>query len=122
VTLAQHKAREAFVMEVIDLLTKIDTMAASLRTRRAAATGDEAARLQSLETRLVGGGAGGGGGRGGGRGGGAAQPVRQRIAGLTGAFGISGTQTGTAMAPTVVMRAALADAKAALVAIEKEIK
>ena len=42
VTLAQHKAREAFVIEVADLVKKIDDMAATLRTRRAAATGDEA--------------------------------------------------------------------------------
>jgi photosystem II stability/assembly factor-like uncharacterized protein len=120
VTLAQHKAREAYVIEVMDLVAKVDALAADLRTRRAAATGDEATRLQGLEQRLAGGG-GGGGGRGGGRGGGA-QALRARIAGLTGPLGISGSQTGTLAQPTVVMRTALADAKAELATIEKEIR
>ena len=47
---AQHKAREAFVMEVMEMQAKVETLAADLRTRRAAATGDEATRLQALET------------------------------------------------------------------------
>ena len=35
VTLTQHKAREAFVVEVMDLLARVETIAADLRTRRA---------------------------------------------------------------------------------------
>ena len=120
VTLLQHKAREAFVMEVMDLVAKVDALAAGVRTRAAAATGDEATRLQAIMLRLVG--AGGGGGRGGGRGGGAAQPIRQRIAGLVSAYLSSGAQTGTLIAPTVVMKTGLAEAKAKLAGIEKEIK
>jgi hypothetical protein len=123
VTPAQHKARETFVTEVMDLLAKVDALAATLRTRRAAATGDEATRLQGLEQRLVGGGPGGGGGRGGGRGGGGGpQPVRARLASLPGPYYTSGATTGTLAPPTVTMLANLADAKAALAAIEKEIK
>jgi photosystem II stability/assembly factor-like uncharacterized protein len=120
VTLLQHKAREAFVMEVMDLVAKVDALAAGVRTRVTAASGDEATRLQSILQRLVG--SGGGGGRGGGRGGGGAQPIRQRIAGLMSAYLSSGAQTGTLIAPTVVMKTGLADAKADLAAIEKEIK
>jgi hypothetical protein len=121
-TLVQHKAREAFVIEVMDLVAKCDALAATLRTRRAATTGDEAARLQALEQRLAGAG-GGGGGRGGGRGGGGAnQPIRQRIAALTSVFNLSGANTGTLLAPTATMRAALSDAKAELAAIERDIR
>jgi photosystem II stability/assembly factor-like uncharacterized protein len=127
VTLAQHKAREAFVIEVSDLVKKIDDLAARLRTRRAAATGDEAARLQALEQRLVGGGGAAGGrgagrGGGGGRGGGAVQPVRARLAALPGAWVGSGAQTGSLGPPTGTMLETLNAAKAELAAIEKEMK
>src|SRR5258708_37314591 len=64
ISLADHKAREAFEIEVMELQSKIDTMANDLRKRREAAKGDDLTRLQALETRLVGGG-GGRGGRGG---------------------------------------------------------
>lgn len=118
VTLAQHKAREAFVVEVMGLQEKLDELAAALRTRRVALTGDAAAALQALEQRL---GASGGGGRGGGRGGGVV-PVRQRLGTLLSAYMGSGARTGTLAPPTGTMRAALADAKADLAAIEQEIK
>jgi photosystem II stability/assembly factor-like uncharacterized protein len=123
VTLLQHKAREAFVVEVMDVQARVEKLATDLRTRRAAATGEEATRLQALETRLVGGG-GGRGGRGGGAQPGApapVQPVRTRLSGLINAFVGSGARTGTLAAPTGTMREGLADAKADLAAIEKEI-
>jgi photosystem II stability/assembly factor-like uncharacterized protein len=129
-TLAQHKAREAFVMEAMDLQAKVDSLATGLRARREAATGDEATRLQALETRLVGGAPAGGGrggraggaGGGGGRGGGGPQPLRQRFAGFANTGGISGARTGTLAPPTGVQRAAMAEAKAELAAIEREIR
>jgi len=117
ITLMQHKAREAFVVEVLDLLARVESLATDLRTRRTAASGDTAARLQALEQWLIGGGAGRGGG-GGGRG---AQPVRQRLAGLSNAFVGSGARTGTLAPPTTTMRETLAEAKADLAALEKEI-
>ena len=131
-TLAQHRAREAFVVEAMDVVAKVDSLATSLRARREAATGEEATRLQALETRLVGaapaqgggragrGGGGGGGGRGG-RGGGP-QPLRQRFAALANTGGISGARTGTLAPPTGAQRAAMAEAKAELAAIEREIR
>ena len=126
IPLAQHKAREAFVIEVTDLLKRVDDLAATLRTKRAAATGDEVARLQALEQRLVGGGAaagrGGRAGGGGGRGGGAVQPVRARLAALPGGWSGSGAETGSLTGPTVTMIEALNAAKAELAAIEKEMK
>ena len=128
-TLAQHKAREAFIMEAMDLQAKVDSLAAGLRARRATATGADSTRLQALETRLVGaagggggGGRGGRGGGGGGRGGGGPQPLRQRFAGFANHGGISGARTGTLAPPSGVMRAAMAEAKTELAAIEREIR
>jgi hypothetical protein len=136
VTLAQHKAREAFEVEVMELQAKVEALATDLRARRTAATGEEAARLMALEQRLVGGGGGRGRGEGGGRGaaeggegGGAgtgggrgAQPLRQRLGSLITSFVGSGARTGTLSAPTTTMRGVLAEAKTDLAAIEKEIK
>ena len=123
VTIAQHKAREAFVVEVMDLLAKIDKMVADLRTRRGAATGEEATRLQTLEQRLAAAG-GGRGGRGGGAAGGPApiQPVRTRLSGLLNTFNMSGARTGTVAAPTGTMRETLDEAKKDLATIEREIR
>jgi hypothetical protein len=123
VTLAQHKAREAFVVEVMDLLAQVEKLAADLRTRRTAATADEATRLQALETRLVGA-SGGRGGRGAaapGAGPAPVQPVRPRLSALINAFVGSGARTGTLTPPTGTMRAGLAEAKADLAAIERDI-
>ena len=125
VTLTQHKAREAFVVEVMELQAKTEALGTELRQRREAATGEEVARLQALERRLVGaaGGRGastGSGQAGGGRGG--PQPVRQRLGGLITTFVGSGARTGSLAAPTTTMRTTLSEAKADVDAIEKEIK
>jgi hypothetical protein len=130
ITLTQHKAREAFTVDVMELQTKVEAIATDLRKRREAlgATADpEATRLQALEQRLVGGGgrgAGGGGGRGPATSSGQAarQPVRQRLNGLITAFVGSGARTGSLSAPTETMRTTLAEAKTDLAAIEREIK
>jgi photosystem II stability/assembly factor-like uncharacterized protein len=130
VTLAQHKAREAFEVEVMELQQKVEALANDLRARRAAATGEEATRLQALEQRLAGGGGRGrgagvaevGGEASAGAGGRGAQPVRQRLGGLITAFVGSGARTGTLSAPTTTMRETLAEAKTDLAALEKEIK
>ncbi len=80
-TLTQHKAREAFVVEVMELQSRVEKMATDLGARRSAAKArEEAARLRALEQRLVGG-AGGRGGRGGGGGQGAGLPC---VSGSTG--------------------------------------
>jgi hypothetical protein len=121
VTLTQHKAREAFVVEVMELQTRVEKIANDLGARRSAAPAEEAARLRALEQRLVGG-AGGRGGRGGGGGQGARPPVRQRLNGLITAYVGSGARTGTLSAPTTTMRDTLAEAKADLAAIERELK
>jgi len=136
ITLTQHKAREAFVVEVMELQAKNEALADTLRARRTAATGADATRLQALEVRLIGaqGGRGRAGGEGtagaagagetaGGRGrGGVPQPVRQRLNGLISTFVGSGARTGTMSPPTATMRATLAEAKADVAAIEREAK
>jgi len=139
VTLTQHKAREAFVVDVMELQAKVEALGADLGKRRAAAAGEEATRLQALEQRLVGGGGGRGDGRGPstlrepqgrpeqgrgatGSGQAAGPPMRQRLNGLINAFVGSGARTGTMGAPTATMRQAFEEAKADLAAIEKEIK
>ncbi len=116
VTSLQHKAREAFVVEVMALQEQVEKLANDLRARRAAAIGDEASRFQALEQRLT-----GAGGRGGGtaRGPAPVQPVRQRLSALINAFVGSGARTGTLTAPTGTMRDALAEAKKDLAEIER---
>ncbi len=123
VTLEQQKSREAFAVEVSDLLVKIEKLNADLTAKKAAASGDAADKLTALQTRLVGG-AGGGRGRGGGGGGRGAgpQPVRQQLTGIVGAMTISGSQTGTVNPPTGTLRAALTNAKTELASIEKDLK
>jgi photosystem II stability/assembly factor-like uncharacterized protein len=117
VTIAEHKAREAFVRDVTQSLTRVDSIAAHLSAKRAAATGAEAERLQALEQRLIGGRPAGGGG-GFGRGG--PQAVRQRLSGALAVYISSGARTGTMSPPTGAMRAAFADAKAELASIQRE--
>jgi hypothetical protein len=128
-TLAEHKAREAFVVEVMALQARVDSLAPMLTARRTAAMGDEATRLQALEQQLVGGrgaarpgaagaaGAGAPAAGGGGRGG--AQGIRQRLGSLAGVYTSSGARTGTLSAPTGAMRASLTEIKADLLKIEK---
>jgi len=114
----------------MNLQAKVEALATELGKRRAGATGDEAARLQALEQRLVGGGGRGpstGSGQAGGRGATGSgvvtvQPVRSRLSGLINAFVGSGARTGTMTAPTGTMRATLAEVKQDLAAIEKEIR
>ena len=132
-TLAEHKAREAFVVEVMALQARVDSLAPTLTARRTAAMGDEATRLQALEQQLVGGrgaarpgaagaaaagapAAGAGGGRGG------AQGIRQRLGTLAGVYTSSGARTGTLSPPTGAMRATLIELKADLAKIEKALK
>src|SRR6185312_9334281 len=53
VTTLQHKAREAFLLDVQATQVKVEEMATDLRNRRASATGDAATKLQALERRLT---------------------------------------------------------------------
>src|SRR5262249_44943397 len=53
VTLLQHKAREAFLLDVQATQIKIEDMVNALRTQRASATPEQATKLQALERRLT---------------------------------------------------------------------
>ena len=131
VTPLQHKAREAFVFEVLDLQAKVDALLKDVTARRTQSTGETATKLQALEQRLGAGGAGGARGGGAGRGGAAAaaagpgqpppvQPVRPRLTQLFGGFTISGATTGTMKPPTGVQTATLAAVKRDFAAIERD--
>jgi photosystem II stability/assembly factor-like uncharacterized protein len=106
VTLAQHKAREAFLVEVADLQQRTEERAAELRTRRASLSGAEAERLAALERRLTGG----------------RESARSKLATIARAFNGNGAQQGSFMPPTATHKQLLADAKAELAAVEKELK
>jgi hypothetical protein len=117
ITSTQHKAREAFVEEVMALQAKVEDLAANVAKRRTAAGSDEASRLQAIEQRLV-----GGGQRGQRGGGGGSQPMRTRLNALITTYVGNGARQGTMAAPTSALKQALADAKTAFAAIEKEAK
>src|SRR4029078_7030373 len=103
VTLTQHKAREAFVVEVMELQTRVEKIATDLAARRSGANAEEVGRLGALERRR-GGGAGGRGGRGGGGGQGARPPVRQRLNGLITGYVGSGARNGAPLAAAAPRR------------------
>lgn len=126
--LAGHKAREAFVVDVMQRMTDVDTLVARISAKRAAATGPDVERLRALEQRLAGGrapappGAAAGGappaGAGFGRGG--PQAVRQRLGTLLAVYLSSGARTGTVSPPTGAMRATFAEATKEIAAVERE--
>ena len=116
-TLADHQAREAFLLDVQDVQTKLEVPTATFRTRLAAATGADAVRMNALAQKLGLAGGAGRGGRGGRGGGGPAAT----LAGLAGAWNGSGARHGGLQAPSATQRAVLADAKKALIEIEKEL-
>jgi len=106
VTLAQQKSREAFLVDVQSLQLQTEQRAADLRTRRTAATGADSTRLVALERRLT-------GGRDG---------VRAKLGGVARFFNGTGAQQGSFLPPTTTQRQVVADAKAELMAVEKELK
>jgi hypothetical protein len=124
VTMAQHKEREAYVLEVQDLQARVDAIAKDVSTKRAAANGAAVPELNAIDAQI---GAAGGGGRGG-RGGGAAlgpgqkPPIRQRLGGLLTGLTISGATTGSLAPPTAQQRQTLSELKAEVAAIERELK
>jgi len=106
VTLAQQRAREAFLLDVQSLQVQTERLASDIRARRAAAAGDEAARLAALERRLT-------AGRDG---------VRARLGGVARAFNGTGAQQGSLLPPTGTHRQVVAQARAELAEIQKSLK
>ena len=106
VTLAQHKAREAFLVDVQGLQVQTEERAADLRTRRAALTGADSSRLAALERRLTGG----------------RESVRAKLGGVARFFNGTGAQQGSFLPPTNTHRRVVAEAKAELAALDRELK
>jgi hypothetical protein len=77
-----------------------------LRARRAAASPDEAIRLQALERRLTAG----------------REAPRGKLSSIASAFNGSGAQQGSMSAPTGQQRRILAEVKAEMVSVEKALK
>lgn len=115
-TLADHKARESFLIDVQETQAKLEAATTAFRAKVTAATGAEATRLGALATKL---GLAGGGGRGrGGRGGGGPAAA---LGGMAGAWNGSGARHGGLAAPTGTQRAQLAAAKVVLLELENEV-
>jgi photosystem II stability/assembly factor-like uncharacterized protein len=104
-TLAQHRAREMFLLDVQAVQIELDRVLKDLRARRAAATGADSTRLVALERRLTAG---------------RAAP-RALLGSVARAFNGSGAQQGSFAPPAAVHRRMLADARAEMAAIEKQL-
>ena len=133
-TLADHKAREAFLFDVQDVQARIATATTAFRARMAAAQGADSTRINALALKLgliapprvgapggPGGLAGGPGGGGGGRGFGGPRGPGVALGQLAGAWNGSGARHGGLQAPSGTQRAVLARAKETLAEIEKEL-
>ncbi|HET9425577.1 MAG TPA: hypothetical protein VFO55_09410 [Gemmatimonadaceae bacterium] len=99
-TVAQYKARETFLLDVVDTQQELQAVLAALRTRRAQVTADEATKLQALERRVT--------------------QAGQRIGSIPGAFIGNGARHGSMSPPTGQQRSLLAEAKAELAAVRRE--
>ena len=104
-TTAQHRAREAFLLDVQAAQVEVERLASAIRTRRAGATGADSTRLAELERRLTVG----------------RTAPRALLGGVARAYNGSGAQQGSFGPPTAAHRQTLVAAKADLAAIEKEL-
>lgn len=114
ITDKEHRDREAFLLEVLDVQSRLTARTNEFRAKLQNATGADQARLQQVAQQL-GIAAGGRGGRGG-RGGGAS------LGGVVGAYTGSGVRQASLKGPTGTHRAALAEAKKQLAALEAALK
>lgn len=116
-TVADHKARENFLLEAQDVQAKLTAATTAFRTKLAAAKGDDSTRMNAMALKLGLVQPAGRGGRGGRGGGGPAAA----LAGLPGQWNGSGARHGGLQPPSGQQKAILAQAKAALSEIEKEL-
>lgn len=99
-TVAEYKAREAFLLDLQETQGRIMSAVIALRTTRQQAAPEESTRLQALERRLT--------------------QAAGRIGRIPGGYNGSGAQQGSLAPPTAQSRALLAEAKAELVAVQRE--
>ena len=104
-SIAQHRAREAFLLEVQAAQVEVDKVLNELRTRRAGATGVDSTRLGALQRRLTTG----------------RNAPRIVLGGIARAFNGSGAQQGSFAPPSADSRRALAEARREIAAIEKDL-
>ena len=105
-TLAQHRAREEFLLDVQAAQVGIDRILEELRTRRAGTTGADSTHLLALQRRLTMG----------------RSAPRAVLGALARSFNGSGAQQGSFAPPSADNRRALAEAKAEIAAIERELR
>jgi photosystem II stability/assembly factor-like uncharacterized protein len=116
VTLKEHQEREAFLLEVMDVQARLTAATTQFRTRLQQASGADQQRLQQVAQQLgLATPAAGRGGRGG-RGPGAS------LGGIVGAYTGSGVRQASLKGPTGTHKAALAEAKQVLRAIESALR
>ncbi len=115
-SLADHRARESFLLEVQDVQAKLATATTAFRTRMTAAKGDDSTRIAAIAQRagLVSNPARGA------RFGRPAGPAAA-LATMAGAWNGSGARHGGLQAPTRTQQAVLTQAKEALAEMEKEL-
>ncbi len=125
-TVADHMARESFLLDAQNVQTKIAAATSALREKMATAKGNDSVRVQALALKLglvapprAGGPGAGGGGGGFGRGGGGGPGGA--LGGLAGQWNGNGARHGGLQAPSGQHRAILAAAKSALEEMEKEL-
>jgi photosystem II stability/assembly factor-like uncharacterized protein len=104
-TLAQHRARESFLLDVQAAQIDVEQVVSELRTRRSTATGSDSARYVALERRLTAG----------------RNAPRAKLGAVARAFNGQGAQQGSFAPPGAVHRQALAEAKSELIAVKKEL-
>lgn len=117
-TVADHRAREAFLLEVQDVQVKLAAATVAFRTKLGEAKGADSTRLNALAQRL-----------------GLLPPTRgatsqarrptgpaAALAGLAGSWNGSGARHGGLQAPSGTQRAVLTQAKGALAEIERELR
>jgi hypothetical protein len=105
-TTGQHKARETFLVDVQAVQIQIEQRLTDLRARRASATGADAERLMGLERRLSAG----------------RDAPRGKLGAIARTYNGTGAQQGSFLPPTTLYRQTLAEAKAELAAVDKELK
>jgi photosystem II stability/assembly factor-like uncharacterized protein len=104
-TIGQHRAREAFLLDVQATQVALDRLLNDLRSRRTAGTAADSTRLGALERRLTSG----------------RSAPRTLLGAVARAFNGSGAQQGSFAPPAAVHRQMLADAKAEIAAVEKQL-
>jgi photosystem II stability/assembly factor-like uncharacterized protein len=112
ITEAEHQAREAFLLEVLDVQAQLMARTAEFRTRLQGASGPDAEALQRMAQEL------GLAPAGGARGGRSARGPGAALGGIIGAYTGSGVRQASLRPPTGTHRAALEEAKRALARLD----